>query len=187
MSGSPAAVFEEAAEQSGGFDFEETALCGEGVIKAAVGGDVMEGAGVAGLGVWCGVDEAREPGGVGSAGAHWARFEGGVEGAAGQAPATQGSGCIPDGEEFRVGRRVTGGLALVGGDGQDLRPPRDHRSDGDLAPLGRALRGQQGTAHHGEIRIRGGGQRLPEGDCVVLLAHASDDNRAANVEIPAGL
>lgn len=46
-----AAVLEEVAEYSGGFGFEEAALRGEGVVEAVVSGGVVEGAGVAGLGV----------------------------------------------------------------------------------------------------------------------------------------
>ena len=82
-----AAVFEEVAEHSGGFGFEEAAFHGEGVVESVVGGGVVEGAGVAGLRVGGGVDEASEPGGVGGAGARGVGFEGGVAGTAGRAAA----------------------------------------------------------------------------------------------------
>ncbi len=82
-----AAVFEEITQQIGGFGFEEALFDGDGVVEAAVCGDVMEGSCVTGLRVGGSVDETTHTGGVGGAGAHRARFQGGVEGASGEAPA----------------------------------------------------------------------------------------------------
>ncbi len=59
---------------------------------------------------------------------------------------------MADGEEFGVGCWVFCGLALVGGDGQDLSFFSDHGPHGDLAPLGRALGRYQGATHHGQVR-----------------------------------
>ena len=155
--GAFAAVFEEGAEQVGGLSLEEAAVHGEGVVQAGVPGGVVQGSRVAGLGVGGGVDEACQAGGVGGAGAHRAGFEGGVEGAAGEAPAAQGPRGFSDGEELGVGGGVAGGLAFVGGDGEDLLSPGHHGPDGDLPPAGRLLRGEQGAAHHGQVGLGGGG------------------------------
>src|SRR4028118_821522 len=70
-----AAILEEIAEQCGGTLFEEAAIYEEGMVQAGIGGDVVEGTGVSGFGVRGGVDQAREPGGVGGAGAHGAGLE----------------------------------------------------------------------------------------------------------------
>jgi hypothetical protein len=59
------------------------------MVKAGVGGEVIEGTGGAGFGIWGGVDEAAYTGGVKGAGAHRAGFEGSVEGAAGEAPGSE--------------------------------------------------------------------------------------------------
>lgn len=90
----------------------------------------MEGTGVSGLAVGGGVDEARDPGGVGGTGAHWAGFERGVECATGEAPTSCFCGGPPDGQEFGVGRRVLQILTLVGGDCQDLFSTSDYGADG---------------------------------------------------------
>jgi hypothetical protein len=76
---------------------------------------------------------------VGGAGAHGARFQGGVEGTACQSPASGSGGCPTDGEEFGVGCRITCCLALVGGDGQDLLSPGDDGPDRDLTLFGGLL------------------------------------------------
>jgi hypothetical protein len=102
---------------------------------------------------------------LGGAGAHGAGFQGGVEGAAGEAPAAQGRGGLADREEFGVGGRVFGGLALVGGDGQDLPFSGDHGAHGGLALFGGARGGEQGAAHHGQVR---GG---------LIFVHRADDSR----------
>jgi hypothetical protein len=78
------------------------------------------------------VDQTRETACVGGAGAHGARFQGGVEGTACQTPASGSGGCPTDGEEFGVGRRIPCCFALVGGDGQDLPSPSDDGPDGNL-------------------------------------------------------
>ena len=84
--GVPAAIFEESTQHFCGFGLEEALLDGDRVIEAGVGGGVVEGPGVTGLGIRGRVDEAVHTGGVGGAGAHRARFQGGVEGAAGEPP-----------------------------------------------------------------------------------------------------
>ncbi len=87
------------------------------MIEAGVCRKVVEGAGGACFGIGGGVDEAIYTGGVEGAGAHGAGFEGNVEGAAGETPASELVGGAADGEEFGVGCRVSRSLALVvGGD-----------------------------------------------------------------------
>ncbi len=164
-----AAAFEESAQQFGGFVLEEALFDGDGVVESAVCGDVMEGSCVTGLGVGGSVDETTNTCGVGGAGAHGARLQGGVEGAAGEAPAAQVCGCLADSEDLGVGGRVICGLALVGGDGQDLGPSGDYGTHGDLALLGGALCGEQGAAHH--LQICGGSVFRSS-----LLAHRTDDS-----------
>src|SRR5688572_6544640 len=87
LSRSLATILEEVAEQCGCGFFEKTAFDDEGMIEAGVGGGVMEGACVPGFGIRGRVDQARETARVGCAGAHGARFQCGVEGAACQSPA----------------------------------------------------------------------------------------------------
>ncbi len=152
FSGFLAAIFEESAEQFGGFGFEDAFIDGNTMVEVVVGGYVVEAACVTGLGIRGSVDEAIDAGGVGGAGAHGAGFEGRVEGAARQAPAARGGGGAADSEEFGVGRGVSRGLALVGGDGQDLPSSRDDGPHGDLAALGCALCCFEGAPHHGQVR-----------------------------------
>jgi hypothetical protein len=145
---------EKVAEQYGGSFFEKAAFDEEGVIESGIGVDAVEGASVPGFGVGGRVDQTGETACVGGAGAHGAWLQGGVEGAACQAPAACGSGCVTDREEFGVGGGISGSLALVGGDGKDLLSPGDDSSDRDLSPFGCVFRGEQGTAHHSEICFR---------------------------------
>ncbi len=86
-SGTSTAGAEEFAEQFYGFGLQDAAIDVDGMVEAGIGGDVMEGTCVAGFRVGGGIDEARDPGCVGGAGAHGAGFQCGVEGATGQAPA----------------------------------------------------------------------------------------------------
>src|SRR5215212_4364547 len=96
--GSLTAILEELAELCGGAFFEQPAFDEERVIEAIVGGDVVEGSGVSGFGIGGCVDQTRETACVGRAGAHGAWFQGGVEGAARQSPASCGDGCATDRE-----------------------------------------------------------------------------------------
>ena len=102
---------------------------------------------------------------MGCAGAHGAGFQCGVEGTIGQAPAAEGGGGVPEGEEFGVGCGIPCGLTLVGGDGEDLFSPSDHCPYGYFTPLGGGFCGEEGAAHHGEIRrfYRVGGEPLVHG------------------------
>ena len=74
LSGSPATILEEVAEQCGGSFFEKAAFDDEGMIEAGVGGGVVQGACVSGFGIRSGVDQTRETACVGCAGAHGAWF-----------------------------------------------------------------------------------------------------------------
>ena len=56
--GSSTADTEEFPEQFGGFGLKDTAFEVDGVVEAGIGGDVVEGACVAGFRVGGGVDEA---------------------------------------------------------------------------------------------------------------------------------
>ena len=58
LSGSFAADAEEISEQFDGFGLQDTAFEVDGVIEAAIGGDVVKGTCVAGFRVGGGVDEA---------------------------------------------------------------------------------------------------------------------------------
>jgi hypothetical protein len=124
------------------------------MIEAGVGWCVMEGAGVSGFGIRGRVDQTRETACVGGAGAHGAWFQGGVEGAACKSPAPDGGGCPADGEEFGVGGRIPGSLALVGGDGQYLPSPGDDGPDRNLTFVRSILSGEQGAVHHGDVGLR---------------------------------
>ena len=53
-----AAIFEEVAEQCGGFGFEEAAFDEDGVVETGIGGGVVEGACVSGFGILGRVDQA---------------------------------------------------------------------------------------------------------------------------------
>src|SRR5918993_2918040 len=117
LSGTLAKILEEVAEQCGGSFFEKAVFDDEGMIETGVGGDVVEGAGVSGFGIRGRVDQTRETACVGGAGAHGARFQGGVEGAACKSPASGSGGCLTGGEEFGVGRRIPRCLALLCGGG----------------------------------------------------------------------
>jgi hypothetical protein len=123
------------------------------MIEAGVGWGVMEGAGVPGFGIRCRVDKAGETACVGGPGAHGAWFQGGVEGTACKAPASDGCRCATDGEEFGVGGGIPCSLTLVGCYGQDLPSSGDYGADRNLALLGGILSGEQGTAHHGDVGL----------------------------------
>ena len=56
--GASTALSEEFSEQFDGFGFQDAAFDVDGVIEAGIGGDVVEGARVAGFRVGGGVDEA---------------------------------------------------------------------------------------------------------------------------------
>jgi hypothetical protein len=148
LTGSLTAILEEDAELCGGYFFEKPGFDEEGVVEAGIGGDVVESAGVSGFGIGGRVDQTRETACVGGAGAHGAWFQGGVEGASGQAPASNSGGCTTDRKKFGVGSGVSGSLTFVGGNCQDLPSPGDDSPDGNLALFGRALSGEQGQAHH---------------------------------------
>jgi hypothetical protein len=124
------------------------------MIEAGVGEGVVEGACVSGFGIRGRVDQTRETARVGGAGAHGARFQGGVEGAACQSPSACSGGCTTDGEELGVGGGITCSLTLICGDGQNLLSPGDDSSDRNLALVCSVLSGEQGAAHHGEVGLR---------------------------------
>jgi hypothetical protein len=134
-------VVKEVAEQGGGPLSEETAFDEKRVVEAGICGDVMKGAGVSRFGVGGRIDQTGETAGVGGAGAHGAWLQGGVEGATAQAPAARSGGGATDREEFGVGGGVSGSLAFIGGDGQNLSSPRNNGPDGYLPLLGRVFRG----------------------------------------------
>jgi hypothetical protein len=148
-------MVEEIAKQCGCSLFEKAAFHDKGMIEAGVGGDVVEAAGVSRFGIRGRVDQTRETACVGGAGAHGAWFQGGVESAACQSPAACGGGCTTDREELGVGGGIPCSLALVGRDGQDLPSPGDDSSDRNLALFGCLLSGEQGTAHHANVGLRG--------------------------------
>lgn len=121
------------------------------MVQAGIRGEVVEGTGGAGFRVGGGVDETAYAGGMESASAHRARFEGDVEGTACEAPAPELSGGAAEGEQLGVSSRVFGCFAFVVGCRQDLLSPGDHGADGDLALLGGSRGLLEGTAHHREI------------------------------------
>jgi hypothetical protein len=59
LSGSPATILEEVAEQCGGSFLEKAPFDDEGMIEAGVGGGVVEGARVSGFGIRGRVDQTR--------------------------------------------------------------------------------------------------------------------------------
>jgi hypothetical protein len=154
LSGSPATILEEVAEQCGGSFFEKAAFDDEGMIEAGICGGVVKCAGVSSFGIRGCEDQTRETARVGGAGAHGARFHSGVEGVARKSPAACGGGCATDSEEFGVGGRIPCSLTLVCGDGQNLLSPGDDSSDRNLALFGGFLSGEQGAAHHGDVGLR---------------------------------
>ncbi len=113
-----ASLAEEVAEEGSGLGLEDAAGVGIGMVETGVCGKVVEGAGGACFGVGGGVDKAIYTGGVEGASAHGAGFEGCVEGAAGETPASELVGGAANGEEFGVGGWVSRGLALVVGGGE---------------------------------------------------------------------
>ena len=98
LSGSPAPVVEEVAEQSGCSLCQEPAFDSKRMVEAGIGGGVMQGTGISGFGIGSRVDQAGETAGVGGAGAHGAWLQRSVEGATGQAPGARGGGCATDRE-----------------------------------------------------------------------------------------
>ena len=121
------------------------------MVQAGVRREVVEGTGGAGFRVGGGVDETAYAGGMESTGAHWARFEGDVEGTAGEAPAPELSGGAAEGEHLGVSSRVFGCFTFVVGCRQDLLSPGDHGADGDFALLGSSRGLLESAAHHREI------------------------------------
>jgi len=95
---SSAAIFEEITEQFGGFGFKDTPFDGDCVVESVICWDIVKRSGVTGFRVGGSVDEAVQARGVSGAGAHGARFQGRVEGAAGEPPAAQSRGGLADGE-----------------------------------------------------------------------------------------
>ena len=65
------------------------------------------------LGIRGAIDEALHAGVEHGAGAHEARFEGDVEGGAGQAVVCAAPGSIAQGDDFGVGSGIVGGYGLV--------------------------------------------------------------------------
>ena len=98
MCGNTAALLEEGAEESGRFGLQDPGRTGVSVVQARVRGEIVEGTGGAGFGVGRGVDKAAYSGSVESAGAHRARFKGGVEGTAGETPAPELTSGAAEGE-----------------------------------------------------------------------------------------
>ena len=110
-----AALFEEGAEQGGRLDLQNAGSTGVGVVKAGIRGEVVEGTGRAGFGVWGGIDEATYPGGVEGTGAHGAGFQGSIEGTPDEAPAPEFPRGAAEGEELCVGGRIFRSLPLIMG------------------------------------------------------------------------
>ena len=189
--GAAAAFFEEGAEEGGGFGLEDAAFCGECVVEAFVGGDVVEGTGGAGFGIRRRVDEAAYAGGVEGPGAHGAGLEGGVEGTTAQAPAPQPLGGASEGEELGVGGRVPGRLALVVGRGEDFVAPRDDGADGHLAPAGGLFGLFEGVAHEaqvaGGVRLAGFFRRVAggfvRGFAFKFFGHEADNSSTTRVGV----
>lgn len=170
-----AALFEEDAEESGGFVPQDSGGVGIDVVQAGVGGEVVEGARGAGFGVRGGVDEAAYAGGVQGAGAHGAGLKGGVESTAGEAPATELFGGAAEGEKLGVSGRVSGGFALVVGGRHDLLSPGDHGAHGNLA-LFSGLRGFfEGAVHHCKVS----GRRLVVIFWFKFFGHGADNSNAS--------
>lgn len=165
-----AALFEEVAEQFCRLGLQESVFGLEVVVEPGIFGEIVESTGESGLRICRGVDEAGDTGGVGGPGAHGARFEGRVECATGEAPASQTFGGFSEGQEFGVGGRILGCFAFVGGDGEDLIATRYDGSDGHLSPL-RSLFGKfEGASHHGQVALSVGLYGLK------VSGHAADNN-----------
>jgi hypothetical protein len=182
-----AALFEEGAKESGGFVAQDSALVGVGVVQTRIGGEVVEGTGGAGFGILGGINEATYASGVKGASAHGAGFEGGVECAAGEAPAAELAGGATEGEELGVGRRVFQCLAFVVGRRQDLSILGDHGADGYLSPLGSQRGLFEGAAHQAQVSLCFGPRlRCPGLFGFVVwfkfLWHGADNSNAARYD-----
>jgi len=129
------------------------------VVEARVSGEIIEGTGGAGFRVRSSVDQTAYACGVEGAGTHGTGFEGSVEGAVGESPATRAGGGATEGEEFGMGGGVFRGLALVVGHCQDFLSPHYHGSDGDFAAFGGPRGLSEGAVHHREVPC-GSGARL---------------------------
>jgi len=102
--------------------------------------DAEDGAAGAGLGVGCGVDEARDAGVEDGAGTHGAGFEGDVESAASvavifvdQAIVFEGAAGLAEGDDLGVGGGVVVAEDTVLAMGDDLALVDDDSADGDFA------------------------------------------------------
>jgi hypothetical protein len=155
-----ATVFKEGTEESGGFVLQNSALVGVGVIQPPVSGEVVEGAGSAGLRIRGGIDETANTGGVERAGAHGAGFEGCIEGTVSEAPATEFACGATEGEELSVRRWIPEGLTLVVSRCQDLSVLSDYCADGNLSLLGGQRSLLQGVAHQAQVPCSLGVRRL---------------------------
>ncbi len=126
------------------------------VVEAGVGGDLEEGADGAGLGVVAAVDDALDSGVDDGAGAHGARFEGAVQGAAAQVPGAQSGGGLAEREDFGVRGGVLVGLATIAGAADDAAAGvDDDAADGDVAVVCGAVGLFEGEFHEGDVGIGG--------------------------------
>jgi hypothetical protein len=153
------------------------------MVEAGVSRKVIEGTGSAGFGIWGSVDQTAYAGSVEGTSAHGARFEGTIEGAAGEAPAPHAGGSTAEGEEFSMGGRVFRGLTFVVSGGQYLLSPCDHGADGDFSLFGSPRGFFEGAAH--KPQVPGGfGARLAQQWLLALVAavgfklfvHGSDNS-----------
>lgn len=106
------------------------------MVEAGVGGKIIECSGGACFGVGGSVDETAYAGCVEGSGTHRAGLQGGVEGAAGEAPAVESFGGAAEGQEFGVSGRIVCGLAFVVGEGYNFGTPRHDGAYRDLPLLG---------------------------------------------------
>ncbi len=97
----------EVAQHLSALFLQYPAAARDAVVKAVVGGEqVEEAAGGSSFGVGCAKDEAGDAGVDQRSGAHYAGFEGDVEGGAGEAVVAEALPGITQGEDFGVGAGV---------------------------------------------------------------------------------
>lgn len=123
---------EKSLDEFQAFVLQDTDFDSGGVVHSWILVDVEGTAEAAHLGVGDGENNAADARHDRGSGAHGAGLFGDVESGFIQAPVVDGIGGLSDGDHFRVGGRVVGGLDLVVPDADDLAFMGDDRSDGDF-------------------------------------------------------
>ncbi len=133
------------------------------MVESPIGGNLVEGAAGAGLGIERPVDQSAESGVDERAGTHRAGFERHRHRAVVESPGAESLAREPQGDEFGVAGRIAGRFAVVRGLGDDLVAAIDDRTDRNLVVARGSASQFDRPIHHPQVeRVDAGMAMLGE-------------------------